>query len=78
METDDKLTAKPAAAAGAMPARKTKAYRDRLLTRLPSLTAPAWDARDVSDVHASMADLRDLGADTFLEPLARFAETRGE
>ncbi len=77
MKTENKLAGK-SVSAGNVPGRKSKAYRDRLLTRLPRLGAPDWDPRGAFDVQDSMTGLRDLGADSFLEPLARFAEPRGE
>jgi hypothetical protein len=77
METDKKLTDKAETPAN-VPGRRTKAFRDKLLARLPMLATPSWDARDVFDLHESMKGLRDLGADSFLEPLVRFVETHGE
>jgi hypothetical protein len=77
MNTGNNLTEK-SDPAGKVPNRKTKVFRDGLLKRLPQLGAPSWDPKAVFDVHESMMGLRDLGADSFLEPLARFAEAHGE
>jgi hypothetical protein len=75
MDDDNKLSSKPEAVPN-MPTRKSKQFRDALLTRLPRLRSPNWDASAVFDVHESMAGLRDLGADALLEPLASLADAR--
>ena len=64
-------------AAGDVPGRNSKAFRDRLLARLPTLGVPSWDTKDAFNVHEDMAGLGDLGADALLEPLAAIARTRG-
>lgn len=75
MADDNKLASKPEAVPN-MPARKGKPFRDALLARLPRLRTPDGDASAVLEVHDSMADLRDLGADALLAPLAPLAEAR--
>jgi hypothetical protein len=74
---DKQLTTKPAPAAG-MPGRRTRPFRDRLLERLPMLPEPAWQAGDAFNVSEEMSGLGDLGADSFLEPLAVLARAKGE
>ncbi len=71
------LTTSPQAAAN-FPARKSKAFRDGLLARLPLLSVSNWESKDAFDVQQDLASLGDIGADSLLEPLAPLAKTRGD
>jgi hypothetical protein len=63
---------------GDVPKLKSKAFRSKLLSRLPRLAVATWEAGDTLDVYKDFRSVVDLDADSFLRPLAPLAEDRRE
>ena len=63
-------------APGDRPGRRSRAFRDRLLARLPRLAVPEWRASEAFDIQKDLKVIGEFGADAFLEPLARRPEAR--
>ena len=58
--------------------RRTQEFKQELLSRLPTLEAPQWQASETLNVYQEMQGIVDLDADAFLLPLANIAEDRHE
>lgn len=63
---------------GDVPKVRTKAFRAKLLSRLPKLAAARWEASDTLNVYQDFQGVVDLDADAFLRPLEPLAEDRHE
>jgi hypothetical protein len=63
---------------GDVPKVRSKAFRTKLLSRLPKLAAARWEASDTLNVYQDFQGVVDLDADAFLGPLEQLAENRHE
>jgi hypothetical protein len=63
---------------GDVPKVRTKAFRAKLLSRLPKLAAAKWEASDTLNVYQDFQGVVDLDSDAFLRPLEPLAEDRHE
>lgn len=59
------------ASAASRPGIRSRAFRSKLLSRLPRLAASRWNPGDTLDVYKDMEGLVELDADAFLQPLER-------
>lgn len=59
-----------------LPRRESRAFRQQLLSRLPTLAVPKWEQTETLDVYQDLQGIVDLDADAFLEPLEPIAEGR--
>ena len=62
------------AAPKAVPRRRSAAFRNGVLAKLPRLTSTNWQAQEADDVYDEMQGITALDADAFLQPLERLAE----
>jgi hypothetical protein len=60
------------------PRRKSHAFRQELLSRLPMLGVSKWQPTETLNVYQDLQGIVDLSADAFLEPLEPIAEERHE
>jgi hypothetical protein len=60
------------------PSRRSKAFRDGLLAKLPRLGEPSWETKDALNVYDDMAGLAELSVDSFLELLAPLVKSANE
>ena len=63
---------------GDVPSRRSKQFRQTLLSRVYRLPNPEWDSDNMLDVHNDLKGIVDLNADEFLTPLSRIVEHPNE
>jgi hypothetical protein len=63
---------------GDVPKLRSKAFRAKLLSRLPKLAAAKWEAGETLNVYQDFQGVVDLDADAFLRSLEPLAEDRRE
>jgi len=64
--------------ADGVPRRRSRAFRQELLGRLPSLVAPHWQSAETLNIYQELQGIVDVDADAFLEPLEAIAEKHHE
>jgi hypothetical protein len=79
METDDAQLSSQTSqeqSSPSAPGRRSKNFRNKLLSRLPTLAAMRWEANDTLDVYREMQSVVDVEADSFLQPLSPLVDQR--